>query len=692
MPIPSTGLLAWFDPTVDSAFTYSNGNDGANPGNTYVSKWNDLSGLNNHAVGNGNAGYHPKRNVTINGLKAVDYSQGAVAVYKALGIPTIPYEKTKPVSYFFVTRIPSAILADSQFNGANGTAVGLRIKSNGALEFIAPGVAQWGTTAAGVVAASGTYLIGATYSPTGVYSIRVNGSVVSSGTANYSMGTGGVTGLGSVTDNTGSFAGYLAEYIMYDRVLTAQEITDTETYLTSKWIPATPPFTTTGMYGWWDATDASTFTLTTGAQFTQWRDKSANANHLTAEYDHVNLVRSGDINGKVAVLSNHPSVPMRCQKTGVNVLSLLDGTNKTDCMNFTVVKFINNPGPYFSLVGGTYRVQLESPVGGGVSYCDVVNHLGGRLSGSLNFAINTPYIVGFYRNGANMAVTINGTTILSKSNASDVAATETAVLNLLGGNINMGEAIHISRYNAAQFNEIQSYLSDKWGILLIPTTGLVSWWDADDASTFTYSSGVVVSQWRDKIGTCHLNQATESARPTRNGTQNGHTTVVFDPVWQQNVKSSAPAMTAVNNFTIFVACKRTAADGAPGGTNTVIPFSNGDPGGSGGYGIALKANSANIGWIDYGIAWNSSTTPDPKAAGVLTLRRTSGTWSMHLNGVATNIALTETPNAPTGFAAIPSGNNLLGGEVYEVLAYNVALSDAERQQVENYLKAKWGTP
>ena len=216
--------------------------------------------------------------------------------------------------------------------------------------------------------------------------------------------------------------------------------------------------------------------------------------------------------------------------------------------------------------------------------------------------------------------------------------------------------------------------------------GLVAWWDAADASTFTYSSGTVVSQWRDKSGgNRHLAQAVVANQPTRSGTQNGKPTVIFDGS-NDVVATSAPVTTANNNVTIIVACKRTGGE-----TVQCVVLFNGDPAGNG-YGMAVRANGPTIGLLVGGIAWRAASPGDPAAAGVLALRRTAGSWSMHLNGVTAGLGAADTPNTPTASTMIPSTSHQFGGEIYEAVIYAAALTDTERQEVEAYLKAKWGTP
>jgi hypothetical protein len=58
--------------------------------------------------------------------------------------------------------------------------------------------------------------------------------------------------------------------------------------------------------------------------------------------------------------------------------------------------------------------------------------------------------------------------------------------------------------------------------------GLVAWYDAQDAASFTYSSGSVVSQWADKSGAAHhLANADTASQPSRSTTAlNGHPALV----------------------------------------------------------------------------------------------------------------------------------------------------------------------
>ena len=82
---------------------------------------------------------------------------------------------------------------------------------------------------------------------------------------------------------------------------------------------------------------------------------------------------------------------------------------------------------------------------------------------------------------------------------------------------------------------------------------LVGWWDAADASTFTYSSGVVVSQWADKSGTGH--HLVPRAAPSRTTTQtpNGTPTVHFNST---PLERNATIHTGAPTLTLFAVMRQ----------------------------------------------------------------------------------------------------------------------------------------
>jgi hypothetical protein len=127
-----------------------------------------------------------------------------------------------------------------------------------------------------------------------------------------------------------------------------------------------------------------------------------------------------------------------------------------------------------------------------------------------------------------------------------------------------------------------------------------------------------------------------------------------------------------------------------------MPLLNGT-GSSNGYGPAVKAQGVNAGFLRGGVAWHASeATPDDGALHIHMLGRSSGLWQHFRDGGATSLndGNFGAPAAPTGTTSIPSATagHDFNGDVCEVLIYNVALSVADRQQVEAYLAARWFPP
>jgi hypothetical protein len=227
-----------------------------------------------------------------------------------------------------------------------------------------------------------------------------------------------------------------------------------------------------------------------------------------------------------------------------------------------------------------------------------------------------------------------------------------------------------------------------------PVSGYSLWLDAADASTFTFSSGTVVSQWNDKSGSArNFTQATVGNQPTRNVTQNGLPGLTFNADFMANTGFNW----ANSAFTTFVVIKYdSAANNFTGVLGSNI---------SSGPALAISSDDAfaifKIGVTPF--AYNlfpTSSNADVavwKAPGV-----TSGslTTTFYKNGTQASSTTTVT-GLSTGTGAVLGASTTGGADltppfdytfVYEVLVYPSQLSDTDRNLVEGYLKTKWGTP
>jgi len=212
------------------------------------------------------------------------------------------------------------------------------------------------------------------------------------------------------------------------------------------------------------------------------------------------------------------------------------------------------------------------------------------------------------------------------------------------------------------------------------TAGLQSWYDADDASTFDFDSGVLVRRWLDKSGRGrHLQQLNNTFVPQRSGTQNGKATVVFDGY--DDYMDTGP-FTVAQPFTLIMALDTTGATlkgwwGSVGGDvqiYTANPML--DMYAATGNSIGLDVTTSHGGAHQWAFVFNGTTSSAYKD-GALQAQGDAG-----VAGTLTGWRTAER-NLFSGYR--------LDGQLFEVIAYSRVLTDPERQQVEAYLTAKWFT-
>ena len=264
----------------------------------------------------------------------------------------------------------------------------------------------------------------------------------------------------------------------------------------------------------------------------------------------------------------------------------------------------------------------------------------------------------------------------------------------------------------ANRQQVEGYLAWKWGIELVPQAtiapavtplnlipgnptdipGCVLWLDAADTQAMTLS-GSNVTTWIDKSGLS--NNATSYNTPVLTANAiNGR---------QAISTSNLPYFTgsvSVTGTTVTIFCVATTTRTLPNGGSDqrLVSLENGanvDYGRTDGViGLFNQSSSSWIGtWRVSGpIASNAIVTNTPFVA----VSRYDGTNGyLWLNGVAG----TRASSASTGTFAVtkygignqanPSGE-YWQGFIGEVIIYNSALSDTQRQQVEGYLGRKWG--
>jgi hypothetical protein len=232
--------------------------------------------------------------------------------------------------------------------------------------------------------------------------------------------------------------------------------------------------------------------------------------------------------------------------------------------------------------------------------------------------------------------------------------------------------------------------------------GLTAWWDASDSSTLfdadtggsaTAADGEV-GRLEDKSGLGHnFTQATSANRPARKtAVQNGLDVLRLDGTNDRMLTSQAfSTFFGSTQSTVFVACKATSV-----GTNSTDPYSNETvlAAASSAHGFVMLRSNSTAG--AYGYDSNYRTASLSYVAGVwkvFTTTHSASTLGFRINKSSPATASLGTRDFLTqGLYLGANWNNsaFFDGDVGEIITYNVALSDADREKVEDYLMDKWG--
>jgi hypothetical protein len=206
------------------------------------------------------------------------------------------------------------------------------------------------------------------------------------------------------------------------------------------------------------------------------------------------------------------------------------------------------------------------------------------------------------------------------------------------------------------------------------------WLAGDTTGDFTFSSGSVVSQWNDKSGDArHATQATVTNQPTRSGTLNGMSTVVFDGV--DNFMSWTALTVPDAGFTLVAVIR---ANGS--GDDTVVG------GGSGHYQYRINgAGQPNLLRADTAEDGNASTSIRDGSYHIVSLVSSTTLRSFYLDRAADGTSSTTTASyTDAEHIGSKEGSSEFGQiDVAELLLFNSGLSGTDRGTVEDALYAKW---
>jgi hypothetical protein len=228
--------------------------------------------------------------------------------------------------------------------------------------------------------------------------------------------------------------------------------------------------------------------------------------------------------------------------------------------------------------------------------------------------------------------------------------------------------------------------------------GLLVWLDAADDSTFSYSSGTEVSQWRDKSGNnLHANQATVGQQPSRNTVVNSRKSVNFTSTNGDFIRIPNGVVFS-KYFTAVVVVK----PGTQSAEYAVILDQDHSTTGYQGWVIQrLAASSFWQTWVANSSATNWTNANQiayvDNTSQIVTLRKTSSTLALYSNGTSSGDVSINDYNLPqAGLYGLnigywsAGGGRYYNGDICEILVYNRDLTTTELKQVHTYLGQKWG--
>ena len=229
-------------------------------------------------------------------------------------------------------------------------------------------------------------------------------------------------------------------------------------------------------------------------------------------------------------------------------------------------------------------------------------------------------------------------------------------------------------------------------------SGCLLWVDAADSTTITHSSGDV-SQWDDKSGNNHhLTQSTSAYEPTYSSVV-PYPCIEFDGN-NQVLGNTDAGLIGVSDgrntmFVVFESANTTTS--SPGQTLVAV-----NERGRQYYGMNINSSTAGAGGTSFmnkssqDYSCNNSTIPSTTKQVVIGTRDGTDRIIYDQNGVTdtkTNSSNTAQDMFSIGATwqtgRTPSADYT--GKIYEVIVYDVVLTTAERNQVQNYLQTKWNT-
>ena len=227
-------------------------------------------------------------------------------------------------------------------------------------------------------------------------------------------------------------------------------------------------------------------------------------------------------------------------------------------------------------------------------------------------------------------------------------------------------------------------------------TGCQLWLDgADPSGTGSApANGSTVSTWADKSGNGRNAPANTTGGTFNRNALNGNGGISFTTAGTQYYRTPSFVASSTNTPTVFIVCQQTVYNPSTNSSiivaeNTYFQF------------ILYTRTAVNTNNNLLLTMYNTDIQPfpptgvpivSPAITCVVGTGAPSYTATIYGNGTSnfsfTGTAANPTSNSTAYYVGSSPGNFI--GNIYEVIFYNTALTDSQRQQVEGYLGWKWG--
>lgn len=340
------------------------------------------------------------------------------------------------------------------------------------------------------------------------------------------------------------------------------------------------------------------------------------------------------------------------------------------------------------------------------------------------------YLQSFTRGSFGLNFFNNGSPLFSSATVYNPSGSSTTNIGQSYYGILVGTISEIIIYNSSltdpQRQQVEAYLAQKWGLrqqlppghpgttaivyssqpiptaiywrypsTFVPTSigNCQLWLDAADSSatSMTFSSGNILSAWKDKSGSNNTATAYNSPTLTQNAINGYQAISTFrSPYFTGSISITG------TTYTLFTVATRST--GSFGNDTRLVSFAvnNSSPDyNTTAASIGLFAQPAAQTLGTYRTSWIASNAYTMDAPFVASVTYTGTNGYMWFNG--SNASYTGTSSSGTfgitvyALANQPSlTNEFWNGYIGEVIVYNTSLSITDRQQVEGYLAWKWG--